>query len=280
MLTETQADEIEEVEEVETEIVEDSSAATTADTGSEDETEPAPIVSFDEDSPPQATSQEEAPKWVKTLRKEIREKDRRIRELESGNRRQPEAPALGPKPTLSDDDVDFDEDKYAAKLEKWVEQKRDHDAKESSKRTEAEKAQQSWKDSLSSYAKQRDELDEDDFEESQFAVEKSLSETQQAIIIQAVPSSAKMVYALGKSPKKLAELATITDPVRFAVEIGKLEAKMGTVAKKTLPAPERSISGSAVSRAVADSKLEKLRAEAQKSGNYTKVLEYKRSLRK
>lgn len=245
----------------------------------------APIVSFDEDSPPQDPSKERAPEWVANLRKENREKDRRIRELEAKQRAldpsTPGAPEIGPRPTLDDEDVSYDEEKFAEKMARWVEKKQQRDAWEARRKAEVENLGKEWKDRLGAYAKERETLKGDDFEESEFAVQKTLSEIQQSIIIKAVGNPARMVLALGKSPKKLAELAGIADPVRFAVEIGKLESKMGASAStKAPPPPERMISGTTATRATVDAKLEKLREEAARTGNFTKVNEYKRSLRK
>lgn len=247
--------------------------------------EPAPIVSFDEDSPPQESSTEKAPEWVANLRRENREKDRKIRELEAREKAREstnkEAPTLGPKPTLDDPDVEFDEEKYAAKMERWIEQKRQRDTLEQQRKAEALNAEKSWREKLETYGKERASIKGEDFEESEFAVQKTLSQDQQSIIIHAVSNPARMVLALGKSPKKLAELASITDPVRFAVEIGKLESKMGTTAStRTPPPPERMVSGSTATRATSDAKLEKLREEAARTGNFTKVNDYKRSLKK
>lgn len=242
--------------------------------------EPAPIVSFDEDSPPQDESTEAAPAWAKELRRINREKDRELRELRAkvAGSVKVEAPTLGPRPTLDDPDVEFDEGKFAAKLENWIEQKRQVEDKQKQAQDEAQKQTEGWNNKIKAYATERETLKGEAFEEAEAAVVSTLSEIQQGIIIQATTSPAKMVHALGMSPKKLAELAAITDPVRFAVEIGKLEVKMGSIGKRTPPNPETPITGT--TRATSDSVLERLRAEAERTGDNSKVVAYKRSLRK
>lgn len=242
--------------------------------------EPAPIVSFDEDSPPQDESTEAAPAWAKELRRINREKDRELRELRAkvAGSVKVEAPTLGPRPTLDDPDVEFDEGKFATKLENWIEQKRQVEGKQKQAQDEAQKQTEGWNNKIKSYATERETLKGEAFEEAEAAVVSTLSEIQQGIIIQATTSPAKMVHALGMSPKKLAELAAITDPVRFAVEIGKLEVKMGSIGKRTPPNPETPITGT--TRATSDSVLERLRAEAERTGDNSKVIAYKRSLRK
>lgn len=242
--------------------------------------EPAPIVSFDEDSPPQDESTEAAPAWAKELRRINREKDRELRELRAkvAGSVKVEAPTLGPRPTLDDPDVEFDEGKFATKLENWIEQKRQVEGKQKQAQDEAQKQTEGWNNKIKAYATERETLKGEAFEEAEAAVVSTLSEIQQGIIIQATTSPAKMVHALGMSPKKLAELAAITDPVRFAVEIGKLEVKMGSIGKRTPPNPETPITGT--TRATSDSVLERLRAEAERTGDNSKVIAYKRSLRK
>ena len=242
--------------------------------------EPAPIVSFDEDSPPQDESTEAAPAWAKELRRINREKDRELRELRAkvAGSVKVEAPTLGPRPTLDDPDVEFDEGKFAAKLENWIEQKRQVEDKQKQAQDEAQKQTEGWNNKIKAYATERETLKGEAFDEAEAAVVSTLSEIQQGIIIQATTSPAKMVHALGMSPKKLAELAAITDPVRFAVEIGKLEVKMGLIGKRTPPNPETPITGT--TRATSDSVLERLRAEAERTGDNSKVIAYKRSLRK
>jgi hypothetical protein len=83
---------------------------------------------------------------------------------------------------------------------------------------------------------------------------------------------------MGKSPAKAKELAAITDPVKFTFAIAKLEAQLKVTPRKAPPAPEkqiRSIGGVPMSGAV-DSTLERLRDEAAKTGDMTKVIAYKR----
>jgi hypothetical protein len=242
--------------------------------------EPAPIVSFDEDSPPPDESTEAAPAWAKELRRINREKDRELRELRAkvAGSVKVEAPTLGTRPTLDDPDVEFDEGKFATKLENWIEQKRQVEGKQKQAQDEAQKQTEGWNNKIKAYATERETLKGEAFEEAEAAVVSTLSEIQQGIIIQATTSPAKMVHALGMSPKKLAELAAITDPVRFAVEIGKLEVKMGSIGKRTPPNPETPITGT--TRATSDSVLERLRAEAERTGDNSKVVAYKRSLRK
>ena len=287
MIIEPTADTIEEmdpgIEAPETVNASDAPNGTDGSEGDAGAPGPEEIPSFDEDSPPLETSTEEAPQWVKDLRKDHREAQRKLREYEARERAREteEKPlALPTKPTL--EEADYDEEKFAANMERYFSAKSAHDAKQKEAQAEAERENQEWNSRLKHYATERATIKPEDFEESEFAVQKSLSQIQQWIIIKATGRPAKMMLALGKSPKKLAELAAITDPVRFAVEIGKLESKMGSTSpsgKAPIPQPERILSGNAP-RTGSDAKLEALRKEAERTGNYSKVLDYKRSLRK
>jgi hypothetical protein len=87
------------------------------------------------------------------------------------------------------------------------------------------------------------------------------------------------VYALGKNPKKLKELASITDPVKFAFAIAKLETQLKVSNKKPAPPPEKVVGGTAPIRGAVDSTLERLRADAERTGDYSKVFAYRKQKR-
>jgi hypothetical protein len=109
-------------------------------------------------------------------------------------------------------------------------------------------------------------------------VQEVLNTTQQGILLQGSDNSALLVYALGKNPKKAKELSEIKDPVRFAFAVAKLETQL-KVTKKTAPPPEKTPpSGGARSTGGSDEVLDNLRAKAERTGDYTQVIAYKRQL--
>ena len=223
---------------------------------------------------------EAAPQWVKDLRKEHREAKRKIRELEQ-QVAAAKAPAqkaaieIGPKPNLADDDIDYDQDKYDQKMIAWLDRKRQADkAVEDQQRTEQE-ANQAWQARLDGYHAQKASLKLPDFEDSESAITSTMDVTQQGIIISGADNPALVIYALGRNDAKTKELAAIKDPVKFAFAIAKLETQI-KMQKKTKPAPERTITGTAPKSGAIDSTLDRLRAEAEKSGDYSKVHAYKR----
>ena len=78
-----------------------------------------------------------------------------------------------------------------------------------------------------------------------------------------------------------AEQATICERYATAFAVAKLEKDMKVTSKaKSPPPPERTVSGHGrVASGGTDTTLEKLREEAARTGDMTKVIEYKRKLR-
>jgi hypothetical protein len=106
-----------------------------------------------------------------------------------------------------------------------------------------------------------------------------LDQTQQGIIVHGSVEPTLLVYALGKNEAKAKELAAIKDPVKFAFAVAKLEATLKVTTRKPSTAPETTITGNSRPSGAIDSTLERLREEASRTGDYTKVTAYKRSKR-
>ena len=235
------------------------------------------VVSIGEEAPPPEETTR-APEWVRELRKADREKARRIKELEAklnaAAATETKPVALGAKPKL--EDHDYDTEKFEAALADWYERKRVADQQIEQQR-QAEKAQQdAWQARLEGYGKARAELKVRDFEDAEAVAQEVLDVTQQGIVVQGADNPALVIYALGKNPKKAKEIAGIKDPVKFAFAVAKLEKELKVTNRKAAPPPERTIQGTGRVSGAVDSTLERLRAEAEKTGNYTKVLQYKR----
>ena len=264
---------IEDTEEVAEEMTEE-----VAEEGTETVEEELVISIAGEDPSEEEEEQKNAPGWVRELRKSSREKDKKIRELESklqaSGQTAPKIPALGKKPTL--DDHDYDPDAYEAALTDWFDRKRIHDNHEAQVLAQQEESQRAWESKLASYGKSKTELKVKDFDDAESYVQEKFNVTQQGIMLQGLENPALMVYALGKNPKKAAELSAIQDPVKFAIAIGKLESTLKVTPRKSAPPPTKSITGNGPVSGSIDSTLNRLRAEAEKTGNYTKVLAYKR----
>lgn len=224
-----------------------------------------------------------APKWVKELRREKKESDRRIKELEAklNEQNKPETIELGEKPKLEDFGYDEDNPEYIEALEKWVDRKFQLKEQERKKQEEQEKAQKVWQEKLNSYETKKTAIKSKvhDYDEAEEFARDVLTPTQQGILIHAAEKPELLIYHLGKNPQKAKELAAITDPILFAFAAAKIDAQIKMTARKPSTSPERKPSGSAALSGSVDNTLAKLRADAEKTGDYTKVNEYKRKLK-
>lgn len=241
------------------------------------------VISMDgEDLTQEDEEIKHAPSWVKELRKSSREKDKKIRELEAklnaGAAPTAKPLTLPAKPKL--EDFDYDPDVYEEKLSEWFETKRRHDVQVEASKKAQEDAEKAWQDKLATYGKAKADLKVRDYEDAEAYVQDKFNVTQQGIILQGLENPALVVYALGKNHKKATELAGITDPVRFAVAIGKLETQLKVTTRKSPPPPPKTVSGTGRVSGAVDSTLDRLRAEAEKTGDYTKVLKYKQQKKK
>jgi hypothetical protein len=234
------------------------------------------VVSIGEEEPQEQTH---APEWVRELRKTNRELKRQNQELQ-GRLQQtapPQAVTLGKKPTL--EDHDYDAERFEQSLESWYERKRQFDEQQAQRETEVQNQNRAWQSKLDGYSKARAELRVKDFEDAEAVAQEVLSVVQQGIVLQGADNPALVVYALGKSPKKAKELSEIKDPVRFAFAVSKLEKELKVTSRKPATAPEKVVTGSGKMSNTMDSTLERLRAEAAKTGDMSKVVAYKRQKR-
>lgn len=221
-----------------------------------------------------------APGWVKEVRQRNRELEKQNRELQKQlqTQGQQQAPAVGKKPEMSDPDIDYDADKFEKALSAYMGRKAKAD--EEAKRVEAaQKTEQTaWQAKLDAYGTAKAAIKVPDLAEAEALVQETLSEKQQAIILKGAKNPALLVYALGKNPAKLQELAKVTDLVEFAATVFRdVEGQLKVTTKKaTPPAPEKKVTGTAPNSGAMDNTLEKLRAEAERTGDYTKVTKYKR----
>jgi hypothetical protein len=234
------------------------------------------IVSIGEEAPPHE-EQTHAPEWVRELRKTNRELQRQNRELQgklqSTAQTETKPVVLGKKPSL--EEHDYDADRFEVALAEWFDRKRQ--AEDANARQEAEvmNQQKAWQSKLDNYGKAKAELRVKDFEEAEAVAQELFSVTQQGVMLQGADNPALVVYALGKNPKKAKELSDIKDPVKFAFAVAKLEKELKVTNRRAAPPPERIVSGTGRVSGAVDSTLERLRAEAEKTGNMTKVIQYK-----
>jgi hypothetical protein len=234
------------------------------------------IVSIGEESPPPEEQPAHAPEWVRELRKTNRELQRQNRELQSKlqtTSTETKPVVLGTKPKL--EDFDYDADQFETALANWFERKRQADEANARQEAEVMTQQRAWQAKLEGYGKAKAELRVKDFEDAEAVAQELFNVTQQGVMLQGADNPALVVYALGKNPKKAQELAAIKDPVKFAFAVAKLEKDLKVTNRRAAPPPERVVSGTGRSSGAVDSTLERLREEAARTGNMTKVVQYK-----
>jgi desulfoferrodoxin (superoxide reductase-like protein) len=234
------------------------------------------IVSIGEEAPP-PEEQTHAPEWVRELRKTNRELQRQNRELQgklqSTAQTETKPVVLGKKPSL--EEHDYDADKFEAALADWFDRKRQADEAQAKQEAEVMNQQKAWQAKLDGYGKAKAELRVKDFEDAEAVAQELFNITQQGVVLQGADNPALVIYALGKNPKKAKELSDIKDPVKFAFAVAKLEKELKVTNRKAAPPPERIVSGTGRVSGAVDSTLERLREEAARTGNLTKVIQYK-----
>jgi hypothetical protein len=212
---------------------------------------------------------------IRELRARNRELKAQLRKFEEGKDGGVEA--LGPKPTI--EDFDYDEERFTEALLAWGEKKREFDAREQEQREKDEALKKRFHERKAHYDEAKVSLGAKDFDSAEDAVCDVLSIPQQNFIIANVENPALFVYALGKNEKHLQALAAETDPASFIYKLAKLETKMEVTDVKTKPKPERRPNGKSAAPMSGEKKLERLRAEAAKTGDFSKVHAFKKQLK-
>lgn len=270
--------ELEQSEETTEEQVEETGAEEEpAEEGDESEGD-EDVIQIGNEEPPASEEEKAAPKWVKDLRERQKQLARENAELKAKlGAGQPAAqgkPELPAKPKLAD--FDYDEEKFEQARDAWDAKKREHDSWEANQRQAQEAQQKAAQAVHENYATAKKALKVKDYQEAEDEAVAALDVVQQGIVLKGAANPALIVYALGKNPKKLQELASIKDPVKFAVAVGKLETEVKVTKRtSTKPAPETTVRGNS-STPASKATLERLEAEADRTGDRSKVIAYKR----
>ena len=213
---------------------------------------------------------QEAPEWVKKVREENRELKRQLKQRES---QQFEQQVLREKPTL--DDHDYDSDAFEQDYAQWLTEKQQVDAQVHAERQKYQQYHERYKADVDAIKAKAP-----DYDEVELSVVDVLSEQKQGLLQMLVDSPAKVVYALGKnSPAQLERLSKLDD-IQFAKQIVLMEMQMSSKTKsrnQNKPKPKtHELEGAAGG---ADTRLAKLEAEADRTGDRSKVAAYKKQLK-
>jgi hypothetical protein len=250
------------------------------------------VVTIGEESPPSADEFDgkPAPVWVKDLRKQARELARENRELKQKlHQPAPEtAPVLPPEPTLEkptdNPDDAYDPDAFKRAWVEWNRKKESIEAAQKAKAEEQAAQQREWQEIQQRYQEARVKAAKSivGFEDAEEVVLTTLPEWQQQVILDGAEMPERLVAYIGNNPSKAKELPAIKRFGKFAFAVAKLEDKLKVTPRtsQSAPPPERVVRGHVAGAAAADNVLEKLREEAARTLDFTKVAKYKDQLRK
>lgn len=210
---------------------------------------------------------------IRELRRANRELAKKLHQIERGQ--QPQRIEVGEKPTLAA--CDYDEDRFEAELDSWKQRKAAADRAETEAQERAKAEAEAWQQRAEVYKADKAKLRVPDYADAEGEVFGALSEQHQALILM-TEKPAALVYALSRDPAKLEQLSKL-DLARAAMLVGKLEDKVTVTTKRKLPQPDRPIRGDApVSSAAADKELARLEKEAERTGNRTALIAYRKKL--
>jgi hypothetical protein len=248
----------------------------------EDDDEEDRVVSIGEPEKVEGSEEdpEEAkgtPGWVKKVRTVNRHQEAEIkklkRQIEQMNKPAEEAVKLGTEPTSAS--CGYDDVKLKKEILAYDARKRKLESQAVEQQKVVEEQSKQWQIKQESYKSSKKEHNFKDFQDTEELVSNTLNQAQQSIIVQGAEDSALLIYALGKNPKKLEELAKIHDYAEFTFKVAKVEAQL-KVTKRKAPGPEKRIKKGKAGglSGNSDAVLQKLRDEADRTGDRSKVHAY------
>lgn len=182
---------------------------------------------------------------------------------------------IGPEPTWAE--FGYDDEAAREATIKWNDKKRAIEAKKAEAKAIETAREAAYQDRLKRYYAERPKVGVDD--DAQARVVAALNAGQQSALIDACNDPAKMVAALAKTPKILAELSTIKEIHKFTYRLAQIEGKI-TVTQKEPPAPESRLRGTTVpGTGNWAAMLAAAEKKAEASGDRTEVIRVRRQMR-
>lgn len=231
------------------------------------------VVSFEDD---ETADQEGDSSVIRRLRERLRQAEREKAELRQAIPAQP-AIEVGEKPTLAG--CDYDEEAFETELDAWKQRKAAAEQQAREAEETQRKVQEAWERDLAAYSQRKAAIGIADYDEHEAAVTSVLNAAQQTVLVKAASDPAALVVALSRSPNKLAELAKFEDPIKMAAAIARMEGTVKVIKRKKGPEVDKPQSGSGALPGSGDAQLAKLQKEAERTGDYSKLLAHKRALR-
>jgi hypothetical protein len=213
---------------------------------------------------------------IKAARQAAKESLRKTKDLEAKlaameAATKPKEPEIK-RPSL--EDCGFNEDVFAERMAEYIASQEKVKAAREEEASREKAAAEAYQAKLNRYHAERAKVGVDD--DAQARVVAVLSPQQQSALMDASEDPAKVVAALAKTPKVLAELSSIKEIHKFAYHLAKIEGKI-QVTQKAPPPPETKLrGGGSTVGAISTTPLDKLRDQASATGDYTAYLEEKR----
>lgn len=248
-----------------------------------DEDDGEVVIGFADDGE-EAESGEEAPSLVKKLRDQLRETQRQLRQRSAAPVANDDpAPVIPPKKGL--EEFDYDSEAFDAYNEKRIAAAADHakwEARQESRKADLEKAEAAKRQRLE---QQVQSLGVADYAARVETVRSVLSPAHLNAIAEAAKNAPQFLYSLSRSEDRLDQIAampleTMADVLKFAAAVGSMERDVKVVKRKA-PPPETQVRGAtaSISSMDSDKELARLEKEADRTGDRSKVIAYKRSMR-
>lgn len=223
----------------------------------------------DEGSPP--------PKEESSTIRRMREQYEQVRRERDELRKLATKPKveLGARPTLAD--VDYDEDRFETALDEWKSRKDEVEREERESQEQARKGAEQWAGYVQNYNTAKTQLRVKNFDEAEAAVFTALPEQHQALLMKS-GRAAELVAALGNRPAELDALSKL-DLTDAAMMVGELRSKLTVTKRKPSAQPDTPLRGNAAVSGVSDRELARLEKEADRTGDSSKLVAYRRQLK-
>ena len=200
-----------------------------------------------------------------------------LEQLEQKAKPKPQMPTL--------ESCEYDEQKFAQAMVDWVKQDVaptvfDERLNEYQKQQKSEQAKAGRNKALEAHYERADQLKVKDYDEVEGKAIDVLGRDTVEDIAARTEDSHLVLYYLGKNPAKAEEIKHLleTDPVKATYSLGKLAAGLTIKAgpKKSIPDPDTPVDGGGPSGGNWQKRIEKARAEAEKTGDMTSVIKIKK----
>jgi len=233
------------------------------------------VLTFGDDLPPEQPDESNV---IKAMRQRLKDKDKELAELRKSAPQQ-QAIEVGEKPTL--EACEYDEEAFDREYEAWRQRKAAAERQQSEASQQSEQAAKAWEAEKQRYTTGKAALGYADVDDAEETVTAALGENLAGALIMATENPARVTYALYKHPEKLAELAAhASNPIKFIAAVAKLEGQLKVVKKRKAAEPEQIERGSgSIASTRTDKQLEKLEKEAERTGDRTAVVAYKKKLK-